>query len=141
MSNNESAARGSLSSLGSAGEVAAATVADLEIPPDLIEDHILPKLDPEFLRYFVSVVAKQPPAHLIPLEDIRADPAKYRSPIALDSSRYERVADYIVSSQDGASIPVRVYHPDPQKFGPGPYPLHMNHHGTSCRMASEAHIR
>jgi len=99
-------------------------------PEDLIEDHIRPKLDPEFLRYFVDVVAKQPPAHTISLADVRADPDKYRSPIAVDSSRHERVGDHLVSSQDGASITVRVYHPDPAKFGPGPYPVHMNHHGA-----------
>jgi hypothetical protein len=99
-------------------------------PEDLVEDHIRPKLDPEFLRYFLDVVSRQPPAHTVPLEDVRANPDKYRSPIAVDSSHYERVADHIVSSQDGASVTVRVYHPDPIKFGPGPYPVHMNHHGA-----------
>ena len=95
----------------------------------LIEEHILPRLDPVFIQYLVDVVSKQPPSHLIPLEDVRANPDKYRSPIAVDTSRHERVSDHVVSSQDGASITVRVYHPDPVKFGPGPYPVHMNHHG------------
>ena len=98
---------------------------------DLIEDHILPRLDPVFLRYFVDVISKQPPNHYISLQDTRLHPEKYRSPIAIDTSRHERVSDHVVSSQDGASIDVRVYHPDPAKFGPGPYPVHMNHHGTS----------
>ncbi|KAK0644689.1 Alpha/Beta hydrolase protein [Cercophora newfieldiana] len=98
-------------------------------PDDLVEDHIRPRLDPDFLRYFVKVVARQPPAHTIPLDDVRANPDKYRSPIAVDTTHYERVADHLVSSQDGASITLRVYHPDPIKFGPGPYPVHMNHHG------------
>jgi len=99
----------------------------------LIEDHVLPRLDPVFLRYVVNVVSKQPPNHLISLEDARAHPEKYRPPIAqaLAATSLERVSDYIVSSQDGASIDVRVYHPDPAKFGPGPYPVHMNHHGTN----------
>lgn len=99
----------------------------------LIEDHILPRLDPVFLRYVVDVVSKQPPNHLISLDDARAHPEKYRPPIAhaLAATNIERVSDHVVSSQDGASIDVRVYHPDPAKFGPGPYPVHMNHHGTN----------
>jgi hypothetical protein len=102
---------------------------------DLIEDHVFPKLDPAFARYFLEVLSKQPPAHLIPLEDVRADPDRHRAPIATDSAKSERVADHLVSSQDGATITVRVYHPDPEKFGPGPYPVHMNHHGGSLSVA------
>lgn len=98
-------------------------------PEELLEDHIRAKLDPEFIKFFVNVVAKQRPAHLIPIEEVRANQEKFRPPIALDSSKHERVSDYLVSSQDDATIPVRVYHPDPAKFGPGPYPVHMNHHG------------
>ncbi|KAK4223355.1 putative Esterase/lipase [Podospora fimiseda] len=97
---------------------------------DLIEDHIIPKLDSDFLDYFTNVVAKKPPAHEIPIEIVRANPQDHRPPCALDtSSGYDRVADYVVSSQDGASIDVRAYHPDPAKFGPGPYPVHLNFHG------------
>lgn len=104
--------------------------ADAEdVLEDLIEAHILPKLDPVFVKYFVDVVSKQPPRYLIPLEEVRASPEKFRPLIALDTSKEPRVADYVVSSQDGASITVRAYHPDPQRFGPGPYPVHMNHHG------------
>ncbi|KAK3395121.1 Alpha/Beta hydrolase protein [Podospora didyma] len=99
-------------------------------PKELLEEHILPKLDPVFLQYFVDVLSKQPPSHLVPLEETRNHPEKYRSPGALDtSSGYERVRDDVVSSQDGASIPVRVYHPDPMVHGPGPYPVHLNYHG------------
>jgi hypothetical protein len=96
----------------------------------LIEDHIQPRLDPVVVRYLVDVVSKQTPSHLISLDDVRAHPERYRSPIAIDTSKHERVSDHVVSSQDGVSFTVRVYHPDPAKFGPGPYPVHMNHHGT-----------
>lgn len=97
---------------------------------DLIEDHIVPQLDPHFLEYFTNVIAKKPPAHEIPIEHVRAHPQDYRPPCALDTSvGYERVADHVVGSQDGASIPVRVYHPDPARYGPGPYPVHLNFHG------------
>ncbi|KAK0615170.1 Alpha/Beta hydrolase protein [Bombardia bombarda] len=97
---------------------------------DLIEDHILPQLDPEFVKYFVDVVSKAPASHEIPIEEVRANWEQHRPPCALDtSSGFERVADYVVSSQDGAEILVRVYHPDPMEHGRGPYPVHLNFHG------------
>lgn len=108
-------------------------------PKDLIEEHILPRLDPVFVKYFVDVLSKAPPAHTVPLEQVRADPDKHRSPAAVDTSKFERVADHLVSSQDGATITVRVYHPDPAKFGPGPYPVHMNHHGTLPTTPARVH--
>ncbi|KAK4186736.1 putative Esterase/lipase [Podospora australis] len=97
---------------------------------DLIEDHILPQLDPDFVQYFVNVVAKKSQAHTIPIEEVRADPDSHRPPIALDTSKgYERVSDHVLSSQDGANITVRAYHPDPEQHGLGPWPVHLNFHG------------
>ncbi|CAP61385.1 uncharacterized protein PODANS_4_270 [Podospora anserina S mat+] len=99
---------------------------------DLIEEHILPKLDPEFLQYFIDVIAKQPPAHTIPIEEVRKSPQKHQPPCALDSSKEKGVGDHVVSSQDGTSIPVRVYHPVEDERGvvrPGPHPVHLNFHG------------
>ncbi|KAK0732895.1 Alpha/Beta hydrolase protein [Lasiosphaeria miniovina] len=95
----------------------------------VIEEHIVPLLDPKFLRYFVDVVSKVKPAHDIPIQEVRANPQNYRPPCALDASKEPRVADYAVGSQDGATVPVRVYHPDPQAFGEGPYAVHLNYHG------------
>jgi len=97
----------------------------------LIEDHILPHLDPVFVDFFVNVIAKRPPAHTIPLEEARKNPEILRPQIALDSlsGEYERVQDHEVVSKDGEKFTVRVYHPDPAKFGEGPYGLHLNFHG------------
>lgn len=111
-----------------------------EDPTDLIEEHILPRLDPDFLRYFIDVLAKSPPGDKIDLKDMRANPDKYRAPWAVDTSGYERVTDHEVTSEDGAKIAVRVYHPDPKEFGDGPYGAHLNFHGM-CIMSTILVIR
>ncbi len=99
----------------------------------LIEDHILPKLDPDFLEYFAEIQARlgsQQQAVSNPsIDHLRSHPEAYRSPCALDTSGYPRVADLTCPSQDGIDIPVRVYHPDLAKHGSGPYPVHLNFHG------------
>lgn len=100
----------------------------------LIEEHILVKLDPEFLTYFAHSqpqVASQPAKAAVPppIEHVRAHPEAYRSPCALDTSGYPGVTDAKYLSQDGATIPVRVYSPDEARHGPGPYPVHLNFHG------------
>jgi acetyl esterase/lipase len=108
-------------------------------PTDAIEPHILAKLAPDFVQYFVDVLSKIPPAQDVTIEQVRANPEKFRSAIALDSSGYERVKDYEVTSEDGARIPVRVYHPDPEKYGNGPYPVHLNFHGKTSSLGPHSH--
>ncbi|KAK3935771.1 alpha/beta-hydrolase [Diplogelasinospora grovesii] len=97
-------------------------------PTGLIEDHILPKLDPDFVRHFVEVISKRPPG-FEPIEEVRAHPERFRTPCAVDTSGHERVVDHEVTSEDGAQIPARVYYPDPARYGDGPYPVHLNYHG------------
>jgi acetyl esterase/lipase len=114
------------------------TLADTETslavhPADTIEPHILAKLDPDFVQYYVDVLSKVPPAQAVTIEEVRAHPERFRAAIALDSSEFERVRDYEVTSEDGAKIPVRVYHPDPEKHGSGPYPVHLNFHGKAAQ--------
>jgi hypothetical protein len=103
---------------------------------ELIEEHILAKLDPDFLTYFTNSqprVASQPPKTTLlpPIQDVREHPEAYQSPCALDTSKYPGVTNTEYLSQDGVSIPVRVYSPDGTKHGPGPYPVHLNFHGES----------
>ncbi|KAK1753937.1 Alpha/Beta hydrolase protein [Echria macrotheca] len=93
----------------------------------LIEEHIRVRLDPAFLQYYVDVVSRKPPNHTAPIEHVRLHPD--RSPIAIDTAHHERVADHVLFSGDGTPFTVRVYHPDPATSGPGPYPVHLNHHG------------
>ncbi len=99
----------------------------------LIEDHILPKLDTDFLEYYAGIQARlgtQQQAVSNPSIDlVRAHPEAYRSPCALDTSGHNGVADLTYPSHDGVSILARVYHPDPVTHGCGPYPVHLNFHG------------
>jgi acetyl esterase/lipase len=101
---------------------------------DLIEPHILAKLDPDFVQYYVDVLSKNPPAQAVSIEQVRAHPEIFRSVIAVDTTGWERVVDHTVTSKDGAEIPVRLYYPDPKVFGDGPYPVHLNFHGGCFRL-------
>lgn len=98
-------------------------------PTDGIPRHILDRLDPEFIQFFIDVQSKVPPAQDMTIELVRASPEKFLPPCALDTSGYEGVKDYEIVSKDGAKFPVRVYSPDPARFGQGPYPVHLNFHG------------
>ncbi|KAK3951329.1 Alpha/Beta hydrolase protein [Pseudoneurospora amorphoporcata] len=102
-------------------------MASQEEPGTSIPPHVLSKLNPDFVQFFWDVLSNRP--RDVSIEELRAHPEKYRAPTAIDTSKCERVADYEVTSEDGAKIPVRVYHPDPEKHGNGPYPVHLNHHG------------
>jgi hypothetical protein len=103
--------------------------ADNGNPTDAIEPHILAKLDPDFVKYYVEVLSKNPPAQAMSIEQVRAHPDKFRNSINLDTTGWELVVDRTVTSEDGAEIPVRVYYPDPAVHGEGPYPVHLNFHG------------
>ncbi|EFX04579.1 hypercellular protein [Grosmannia clavigera kw1407] len=96
-----------------------------------IKPDIRPKLDPAFVKFYEETLATKPALHQIPLEQIRSDPRKYAARWALDALRegYERVKDWDVATTDEATIKARSYHPDPEKAGPGPYPVHVNYHG------------
>lgn len=117
-------------------EATAETDLRQRVIESLIEEHILPKLDPDFLEYFVSTQVKlgAQPQQPIPnpsIQDVRAHPEAYQSPCALDTSGHPEVSDFSCPSRDGVDIPVRVYHPDAANHGAGPYPVHLNFHGES----------
>lgn len=98
-------------------------------PVENIEPHILAKLDPDFVKYWTGVMSKAPTPTKVTIEKVRADPAMFASPCALDTKGYPGTVDKEVTSEDGAKIPVRIYYPDESKHGPGPYPVHLNFHG------------
>lgn len=110
-------------------------------PVDMIEPHILAKLDPDFVQFFTDFVAKNPPPQTWSIEEIRAKPEKFRVPIAVDTAGMDRVTDHEVSSEDGAKVPLRVYHPDPAQYGNGPYPVHLNFHGKPPTPLASAALR
>ncbi|KUI54988.1 hypothetical protein VP1G_02330 [Cytospora mali] len=99
-------------------------------PVEAIEPHILAKLDPDFVKYWTELMNKRPPPARISIELVRANPAIFAPACALDTKGYPRTVDKEeVTSEDGAKIPVRIYYPDESKYGPGPYPVHLNFHG------------
>lgn len=99
-------------------------------PVEAIEPHILAKLDADFVARWTELMNSIPdPAHVVTIEEIRADPKVLAPPCSLDTKGRPRTADREVTSEDGASIPVRLYYPDEAKHGSGPYPAHLNFHG------------
>ncbi|KAI0175525.1 alpha/beta-hydrolase [Hypoxylon sp. FL1284] len=104
---------------------------------DVFPPHILAKYDPEMVKYVLATKESGIPAqHEVPIAEIRANPAKYAAAWSKDVSDYERVVESGVASKDGAKVPIMIYHPDPAKFGPGPYGLHLNFHGGGFVLGS-----
>lgn len=97
---------------------------------DVFAPHILAKYDPAFVDYVLEAKAAGVPAqHEYPIEEIRTDPARFAAAWSKDVTGWERIADDEVVSQDGAKVPIKIYHPDPAQVGEGPYGLHLNFHG------------
>lgn len=99
--------------------------------PIELDPTVLPKLDPAFVKYFNEAIGRKSPTHLVPLEQIRNDPHKWSASWQVDLAQNgcPRVRDWNVTTTDSSSIVVRVYHPDPERFGHGPYGSHLNYHG------------
>lgn len=102
-------------------------------PDEAIPPHILAQLDPDFVALYTKFMNETPPPNredwTIP--KIRADPMRLAPPCALDTKGYPRTAEREITSEDGTKISVRVYCPDAAHHGPGPYPAHLNFHGTT----------
>ena len=97
---------------------------------DIFEPHLLAKYDPAVVDYIVkSAQAGAPEQHKVPVEEIRANPDRFKFPWVLDTTGWERVVDRELTSEDGVKIPVKVYYPDPGVWGTGPYGVHLNFHG------------
>lgn len=108
-------------------------------PEEAIEPSILAKLDPQFVTLFTAFMNSGPPPQPADwtIENIRAEPMRLAPQCALDTQGYPRTADKEVTSEDGAQIPVRVYYPEASKYGSGPYPVHLNFHGTFCKVKKQ----
>lgn len=102
-------------------------------PPvlDPIHPQYLSVLDQDFIDYWNSSLGTRPKASLFDIDfaDLRANPKKYEAPWCKDFSDLPYVTDQMVSTADGHEIPVRVYSPDEERFGKGPFPVHVNYHG------------
>ncbi|KAF3768100.1 hypothetical protein M406DRAFT_338732 [Cryphonectria parasitica EP155] len=109
-------------------------------PAESIDPHILAKLDPEWVSMFTELINKNPPPprEKITIPAIRADERLLAPPCYLDTKGYPRTVEKEVVSDDGALIPVRIYYPEESKYGPGPYPVHLNFHGGGFVLGSLA---
>ncbi|KAI0023031.1 alpha/beta-hydrolase [Xylariomycetidae sp. FL0641] len=96
--------------------------------PAQLDKQILAKYDPEVVDYVRKTRAAAQQQNFS-IQEIRADPAKFAPPWARNVTGWERVADATVAAEDGHPVPVKIYHPDPERFGPGPYGAHLNFHG------------
>ncbi|KAK8049655.1 hypothetical protein PG994_011385 [Apiospora phragmitis] len=98
---------------------------------DLFPPHVLAQYDPKAVELvLLGANSDKPAQHEAPLPEIRKNPALYAPPWCTNTTGYERVADDAVASTDGqAQVPVKVYRPDPARWGDGPYGVHLNFHG------------
>ncbi|KAK8027267.1 hypothetical protein PG991_004323 [Apiospora marii] len=89
---------------------------------DLFEPHVQAQYDPKAVELVVWGANSDSPAqHEAPLAEVRKNPALYAPPWCTDTTGYEGVTDDAVASTDGqAQIPVKVYRPDPAKWGRAP---------------------
>ncbi|EXJ92788.1 hypothetical protein A1O3_01340 [Capronia epimyces CBS 606.96] len=88
-------------------------------------------LDPDFIEYYNTRLATRPATHQAPVDfaHIRAHPEEFRPHWCRDYSDRPRVKTVEIASGDGFIFQLRVYSPDPEVFGPGPYAVHVNYHG------------
>lgn len=110
-------------------------------PKEGIPPAILAKLDPAFVELWTHKMNTDPPPNReqMTIAAIRADPQRTGPVCYLDTKGFPRTAEDAFASEDGAMIPVRIYYPDDGKFGAGPYPVHLNFHGT-CAFFFRAEI-
>lgn len=101
-------------------------------PEEAIPPAILAKLDPAFVKLWTHKMNTDPPPNReqMTIEAIRADPKKIAPACYLDTKGFPRTVEDVFTTEDGATIPVRIYYPEENDFGSGPYPVHLNFHGT-----------
>lgn len=96
-----------------------------------IDPAFVGRMDADFVAYYNKYMGIVPPTHAIDFADVRANPQKYAYPWCRDFAGLPCVRDIEIASGDGHKFAARVYQPDAAQFGPGPYPAHVNLHGTS----------
>jgi len=102
----------------------------LEMGVNPLDPTILERLDPEFVKFYEEVIDTRPATHQVPLEEIRSNPAKWAAPWVDVIPEKESIQIRTIPSKDSYRVPVRIYHPDPEIFGQGPFGVHLNFHGT-----------
>lgn len=88
-------------------------------------------LDPDFIEYYNTRIGIRPSTHQVPFAEVRANPQRFKGNWCRDYSDEPRVKTFEITSGDGTKFEARSYHPDPEVFGRGPYPVHVNYHGKT----------
>lgn len=96
-------------------------------------------MDEDFVEYYNKNLAIVLPTHVIDIADVRANPQKWASPWCRDYSDLPFVNDMKIASGDGYQFPMRIYQPDYERLGSGPFPVHVNFHGMHLLLASMTH--
>jgi hypothetical protein len=87
-------------------------------------------LDPDFIAYYNTHIGIKASTHDIPFAELRANPQKYKGGWCRDYSSSPFVKTLGLSALDGTIYKARVYSPDPDVWGKGPYGgVHVNFHG------------
>jgi acetyl esterase/lipase len=107
--------------------------ATLDLPNPL-HPSFVDRLDEDFVKYYNKNIAIKPATHNIDLAEVRQNPKKFAWPWCKDYSDLPFVKDIKIASADGFEFTVRIYHPDSERFGSGPYPVHINFHGRACNL-------
>jgi hypothetical protein len=90
------------------------------------------RLDPAFVEYYKQKIDIKLATHQVPLKQVRENPKDFIPPWQVKALRNVRIFDSSLTDLTGRRIPIRIYEPNPEKFGSGPYGVHINFHGTLC---------
>jgi acetyl esterase/lipase len=95
-----------------------------------IPEALLPRFDPVYVEYYNIYSAGRLATHQVPIEDYRADPAKFT--IAYGREIIDN-GGLLISDQrcpvEGGEITIRIFQPDPSSSTPRPRPAYINFHG------------
>jgi len=103
------------------------------IPPfptfNPLDPEIEKKLDPAFVKYYKQQIDIKPATHQVPLKQVRENPQDFIPPWQVKALPNFRIVYSTLTDPSGWVIPIQIYEPNPEKFGLGPYGVHINFHG------------
>ena len=99
------------------------------IPFNPLDPEIERKLDPTFVEYYKQKIDIKPATHQVPLKQVRESPKDFVPPWQVKALPNVRIFDRTLIDLSGWRIPIRIYEPNTEKFGLGPYGVHINFHG------------
>lgn len=100
------------------------------IPFNPLDPEIERKLDPAFVEYYKQKIDIKAATHQVPLNAVRKNPKDFIPPWQVKALPNVRISYSLLKDLSGWAIPIRIYEPNPEKFGLGPYGVHINFHGS-----------